>query len=112
MGRISAPYLVVFLAVLAIACSSGSPTLQLRTGPIAEDAFRVQVRQTAFINPAIFDIACGFFSPSANPIPTPEFLEAFQKANPFATVVSPLEVHSADEERAVEIIAEECESLT
>lgn len=112
MRRMSAAFLIAILIVLTLACSSGSPTLQLRTGPMSEDAFRVQVRQAAFLSPATFDITCDFFSPSANPMPTPEFLALFQRNNVFVTVVRPLELHSADEARAVEIIGEECESLT
>ena len=114
MRRISAAALVVFLFVLAMACGgSDSPTLQLRTGPITEDAFRVQVRQTAFLTPGLFDVICSGVNGSSTDGPsTADFMQAFQRINPFATVVRPLEYHSADASRAVQIIAEECESLT
>jgi len=110
----SAASLIVFLVVaLAISCRSASPTLELRTGSITEEGFRIQVRQIAFLQPGIFDITCEVFvGSSVDASSTARVLEAFQKANPFVTVVRPLEFHSADAARAVEIIAEECESLT
>lgn len=90
----------------------GSPTLQLRTGPISEDEFRIQVRQSALVQSPSFDIACDFFRPTANSIPAPEILEVFQRINPFASRTPIAEPVLDDEIRAVEIIGEECESLT
>ncbi len=114
MGRISAASLIVFLVVFTISCSSdSSPTLQLRTGPIGEDAFRFQVRKIASLQPSQFEITCGQIdNGSVDATLTADFLEAFQRTNPFVTVVRPLAYHSADARRAVEIIAEECESAS
>ena len=113
MRRINAASLIVLVVVLAMACSSSSPTLELRTGPISEDAFRIQVRQTAFLTPGLFDGSCSEVTGSSTTGPsTADLIQAFQRINPFATVVRPLEYHSADASRAVEILRQECESLT
>lgn len=114
MGRIRELFACGLLIVLAAAaCDGGSPTLQLATGPVSEDNFRTQVRQTAFVQPGTFEVACGYFHPSANPHPEPEFLETFQRAiNPFGSQTPVATPVVEDELRAVEIIGEECEDLT
>ncbi|MCH8009291.1 MAG: hypothetical protein IIC91_10545 [Chloroflexi bacterium] len=98
--------------LLAVACSSGSPTLQLRTGPITEDAFRIQIRQTAFVQPVLFRANC---SPLTRYSPM-ELLEAFESLVPFVTPGAQTRFDSddeitTDEVRAIEIIREECERL-
>lgn len=113
MRRINAAALVVLVVVLTMACSSSSLALQLRTGSVTEERFRVQVGKIASLQPSQFDIACGQInSGSIDAALTAEFLEAFQSTDPFVTVVRPLEYHSSDASRAVEIIAEECESAS
>jgi len=116
--------LVLAAVILAIACGSGdsdatvgteeagSPILQLSTGPISEDQFRVQVRQSALVQSPIFDMVCDFFRPTASSISAPEFLELFQRTNPFTSRTPVAEPVLDDEIRAVEIVGEECESLT
>ncbi len=90
----------------------GSPMLQLSTGPISENEFRVQVRQSALVQLQNFDIACSFFGPTANSFSAPEILEAFQRLNAFTSPTPIAQAVLDDEIRAVEIIGEECESLT
>ena len=122
MRNITFGSLILLIVLLGAACSgdgdqlpdqeTGSPTLQLSTGPISENEFRVQVRQSALVQSQIFDSVCGFFSPTANSISAPEFLEVFQRQNAFTSRTPIAQAVLDDEIRAVEIIGEECESLT
>ena len=124
MRNVTFGSLILLIVLLGAACGSGddsdqlpdqetgSPTLQLSTGPISENEFRVQVRQLALVQSQSFDSVCGFFSPTANSFSAPELLELFQRLNVFTSRTPIAQAVLDDEIRAVEILAEECESLT
>ncbi len=109
MGRSLARVVsLVALALLVNACNGGSPTLQLSTGAITEDAFRIQIRQTALTQPPSFDILC----PLLNDVPVGEVLDRFARVSLFAAQTPVAQADPEDELRAAEILREECESLT
>ncbi len=110
MARSLVPLLPVLVLVLVLtsACNGDSRILELGTGPISEDALRVQIRQAAFNQPTLFTTMCSI----REALTADELLDVFERVNLFATRTPPAQADADDELRAVEILREECESLT
>lgn len=108
MGRISAALLVIFLAViLTMACSGGSPTLQLGTGPISEDEFLLQIRQNVMARPDVMRRICDDLSE----LPDVEAIATFTAANYMANGTPVASPDPDGEARAASILRAECDRL-
>ncbi|MCH8009293.1 MAG: hypothetical protein IIC91_10555 [Chloroflexi bacterium] len=104
----SAAFLIAFLVLLTMACSSSSPTLQLRTGPITEDEFRTQILQTAFAQPSGVDFICT----AASGLLPEELLDAYDQVNLFVGESPPSAPSAEQSAKAADILIEQCEDLT
>ncbi len=105
---LAAASLGFLLLVLTSACNGDSRILELDSGPISEDALRVQIRQAAFNQPLSFEYMCSI----PETFTAGEVLDLFAYVNLFATRTPVAQADANDELRAVEILREECESLT
>lgn len=99
---------VILLVLVATACGGGGRTLQLDSGPVSEGALRIQVRQSAFLEPPLFDVLCS----ALDDLSTTQVLDIFKQQNVFASRTPVAQADADDEQRALAVIREECEDIT